>query len=155
MLQRRMRRGCVHGVGRVRSLVGKRRKENEFAQHSIHTPPKSQQRHGDRGQLETVCDETSPTRTSKLARFFCSRRVCGNRSCTALAINETDRRQTYTKPTGSRQPRPTRDGLRQTKQVPRVSPSSPASVDPGFVEIGSVQLSQSVIKAADKEYTTH
>ena len=33
---------------------------------------------------------------------------------------------------------------RATKHVPRVSPYSPASRDPGFVEIGLVQLSQSV-----------
>ena len=33
---------------------------------------------------------------------------------------------------------------RATKHVPRVSPYSPASIDPGFVEIGHVQLSQSV-----------
>ena len=31
-----------------------------------------------------------------------------------------------------------------TKHVPRVSPYSPTSIDPGFVEIGLVQLSQSV-----------
>ena len=31
-----------------------------------------------------------------------------------------------------------------TKHVPRVSPYSPASIDPGFVVIGLVQLSQSV-----------
>ena len=31
-----------------------------------------------------------------------------------------------------------------TKHVPRVSPYSPASIDPGFVEIGLVQLSRSV-----------
>ena len=31
-----------------------------------------------------------------------------------------------------------------TKHVPRVSPYSPASMDPWFVEIGLVQLSQSV-----------
>ena len=31
-----------------------------------------------------------------------------------------------------------------TKHVPRVRPYSPASIDPGFVEIGLVQLSQSV-----------
>ena len=30
------------------------------------------------------------------------------------------------------------------KRVPRVSPYSPASIDPGFVEIGVVQLSDSV-----------
>ena len=30
------------------------------------------------------------------------------------------------------------------KHIPRVSPYSPASIDPGFVEIGLVQLSQSV-----------
>ena len=33
---------------------------------------------------------------------------------------------------------------RATKHVPRVSPYSPASIDPGFVEIGLVQLSQPV-----------
>ena len=33
---------------------------------------------------------------------------------------------------------------RATKHVPRVSPYSPASIDPGFVEIDLVQLSQSV-----------
>ena len=32
--------------------------------------------------------------------------------------------------------------LRATKHVPRVSPSSPAPIDPGFVEIGFVQLSE-------------
>ena len=33
---------------------------------------------------------------------------------------------------------------RAMKHVPRVGPYSPASIDPGFVEIGLVQLSQSV-----------
>ena len=33
---------------------------------------------------------------------------------------------------------------RVTKHVPRASPYSPASIDPGFVEIGLVQLSRSV-----------
>ena len=33
---------------------------------------------------------------------------------------------------------------RATKHVPRISPYSPASIDPEFVEIGLVQLSQSV-----------
>ena len=33
---------------------------------------------------------------------------------------------------------------RPTKHVPRVSPCSPASIDPGSVEIGLVQLSQSI-----------
>ena len=33
---------------------------------------------------------------------------------------------------------------RATKHVPRANPYSPASVDPGFVEIGLVQLSKSV-----------
>ena len=33
---------------------------------------------------------------------------------------------------------------RATKQVPRVNPYSPASIDPEVVEIGFVQLSQSV-----------
>ena len=35
---------------------------------------------------------------------------------------------------------------RATKHVPRVSPYSPASIDPVFVEIGLVQLSQSILK---------
>ena len=34
--------------------------------------------------------------------------------------------------------------LRATKHVPRISPYSPASIDPGFVDIGLVRLSQSV-----------
>ena len=34
--------------------------------------------------------------------------------------------------------------LRETKHVLRVFPYSPAAIDPGFVEIGLVQLSQSV-----------
>ena len=33
---------------------------------------------------------------------------------------------------------------RAAKHVLRVSPHSPASIDPGFVKIGPVQLSQSV-----------
>ena len=33
---------------------------------------------------------------------------------------------------------------RAAKHVPRVNPHLPASIDPGFVEIGLVQLSQSV-----------
>ena len=39
---------------------------------------------------------------------------------------------------------------RATKPVPRVTYYSPASIDPRFVEIGIVQLSQSV-----KTYVTH
>ena len=35
------------------------------------------------------------------------------------------------------------------KHVPRVSPYSRASIDPGFVEIGLVQLSQSVLKSTN------
>ena len=38
---------------------------------------------------------------------------------------------------------------RAMKHVPRVSPCSPAALDPGFVEIGFVQLSQSVITTND------
>ena len=38
----------------------------------------------------------------------------------------------------------TTSGRLAMKHVPRVSPYSPASIDPGFVEIGLVQLSQSV-----------
>ena len=44
---------------------------------------------------------------------------------------------------------------RATKFVPRVSPYSPASVDPGFVEIGLVQLSQ-LVKTTNVTHTyTH
>ena len=50
-----------------------------------------------------------------------------------------------TKSAAARQPRPPRDGARK-KHVPRISPYLPASIDPGFVEIGLVQLSQSVKK---------
>ena len=38
----------------------------------------------------------------------------------------------------------TTSGRRATKHVPRVNPYSHASIEPGFVEIGFVQLSQSV-----------
>ena len=38
----------------------------------------------------------------------------------------------------------TTSGWRATKHVPRVSPYSPAYIDPGSVEIGLVQLSQSI-----------
>ena len=48
-----------------------------------------------------------------------------------------------TKSTAARQPRPPRE-RRATKHVPRVSPYSPASIYPGFVKTGLVQLSQSV-----------
>ena len=48
-----------------------------------------------------------------------------------------------TKSTGARRPRPPRDGSRRHTSVPWVSPHSPASMDPGFVEIGLLQLSQS------------
>ena len=43
---------------------------------------------------------------------------------------------------------------RTARQVPRVSPSSPACLDAGFVEIGYVQLSQSMVmrKNADRQY---
>ena len=54
-----------------------------------------------------------------------------------------------TKSTAARRPRPPRDGM---KHVPRVSPYSLASMDPGFVEIGLVQLSQSV-KTTNVTYT--
>ena len=41
---------------------------------------------------------------------------------------------------------------RAAKHVPRVSPNSPVSIDPGFAEIGFVQLSQSV-KTMNVTYT--
>jgi len=44
--------------------------------------------------------------------------------------------------TAARRPRSPRDGAR--RNIPRVSPYSPASMDPGFVEIDIVQLSQAV-----------
>ena len=54
------------------------------------------------------------------------------------------------RPTRNTQRNPQQPGDRdhletaREKHVPRVSPYSPASIDPGFVEIGFVQLSQSV-----------
>ena len=39
-----------------------------------------------------------------------------------------------------------------TKRVPRVRPYSPTSIDPGFVQIGFVQLSQTV-KTTNATYT--
>ena len=44
---------------------------------------------------------------------------------------------------------------RAAKHVPRVSPCSPASIDPGFVQIGLVQLSQSVQTTNVKHTRTH
>ena len=43
-----------------------------------------------------------------------------------------------------------------TKQAARISPSSPVSSDAGFVEIGHIQLSQSMIvrKNTDRQHTT-
>ena len=41
-----------------------------------------------------------------------------------------------------------------TKHVPRVSPYSPASIDPGFVKIALVQLSQSGKNTNDKRTQT-
>ena len=46
----------------------------------------------------------------------------------------------------------TKTRWRATKHAPRVSPYSPASIDHGFVEIGLVQLSQS-ISENDECYT--
>ena len=43
---------------------------------------------------------------------------------------------------------------RATKNFPRVSPYSHASIDPGFVEIGHVQLSQSVKTTRPKDTCT-
>ena len=47
-----------------------------------------------------------------------------------------------TKPTSAKRPRPPRDGAKT--HVPCVSPYSPDSIDPKLVQIGHVQLSQSV-----------
>ena len=44
---------------------------------------------------------------------------------------------------------------RATKHVPRVSPYSPASINPGFVEIGLVQLSKSVKATNDVTHTQY
>ena len=44
---------------------------------------------------------------------------------------------------------------RATKHVPRVSPCSPAFIDPGFVEIGHVQLSQSVKTTNNVTHSMH
>ena len=43
---------------------------------------------------------------------------------------------------------------RATKHVPRVSPYSPASIDPGFVKIGLVQLSNSSYLSALNSYSS-
>ena len=61
-------------------------------------------------------------------------------------------RKHTTKPTSAQRPRPPRDGARQN-HVPRVSPYSPASIDTGFVEIGLVQLSQSVKRRMSHTHT--
>ena len=48
----------------------------------------------DRDHLETVCNETRPTRSPTLARFHRSR-VCRNRPRTALAISKNDECYTH------------------------------------------------------------
>ena len=117
-------------------------------------------------------DETRPTRQPILARFHISR-VCGNRPRTALAIgtsrevNEARRPHTCNSPCAfeenkkkkktrnpaapethheihSKSVTATTSKWHATKRVPRVSPYLPAFIDPGFVEIGLVQLWQSV-----------
>ena len=60
--------------------------KNKIPPHSKHTT--NPQQPGDRGQLETVCDETRPTRWPILARFLHRSRVCGNRPRTAHAVRK-------------------------------------------------------------------
>ena len=50
---------------------------------------------------------------------------------------------------------PTHWGVGPRKHVPRVSPYSPDSIDPGFAEIGLVQLSQSVKTTKVTHTRTH
>ena len=60
-------------------------------------------------------------------------------------MENTNSRRTQSAPRNPQQPgdRDPLETANVTKHVPRVSPYSPAFVDPGFVEIGLVQLSRS------------
>ena len=68
--------------------------------------------------------------------------------------------KTKSRRTQNTPPKPRQHGARTqletAKQVPRVSPSSPAYLDAEFVEIGHVQLSQSMTmrENTDRQYTT-
>ena len=70
--------------------------------------------------------------------------------CVRRKKNEQENRKKSAPPKAhheihSRPATATNSRQRAAKHVPRVSPYSPASIDPGFVEIGHVQLSQSVL----------
>ena len=72
-------------------------------------------------------------------------RAAGQAVCVRKKKKKEKIRPTQNTPRNPQQPGD-RDHMRRlaTKHVPRVRPYSPASIDPGFVEISLVQLSQSV-----------
>ena len=88
--------GLILAAGRVRSkkkktIKMKKTRKNRPAQNT----PRNPQQHGDRVQLETACEQTRPTRSLILSRFYRSR-VCANRPSKALAISKDDKYCTYT-----------------------------------------------------------
>ena len=136
--------------------------------------PRNPQQPGDRDHLETACDEARLTRSPTLAHFHRSRVCGNRpRAAFAIStsrkVNEATRPHTCSRPcvfeekknrkkkntkksappkthheSHSIQATATNSRRRAKKHVPRASPYLPASIDPGFVEIGLVQLSQSV-----------
>ena len=136
--------GLILAAGRVRSKKKKRQKTRNPAtpktHHEIHSSP------------ATVT--TSRRRATKHVPRVSSYSV----SYTHLRAHETEadlvcrlllekkkheippHPKHTTKSTAARRPRPPRDGVRRNTYA--LCPYSPASIDPGFVEIGLVQLSQ-------------
>ena len=154
--------GLILAAGRVRSKKKKFEKKKRKKICPTQNTPRNPQQPRDRVQLETACKETRPTHQPILSRFHRSR-VGGNRPRTVLAIstsrevNEARWPHTYSRPcafekqkskkknTGKSAPPKTQHGIHSSpatacnsrrhamKHVPRVSPYSPDSIDPGFV----------------------
>ena len=89
-------------------------------------------------RVHAGCSETGSTNESEIANSWKAR--------------EKKRPTQNTPRNHSRLATATNSRRRAAKHIPRVSPYSPASIDPGFVKIGLVQLSQSV-KTTNATYT--
>ena len=97
--------------------------------------------------LPRPCLNTSTSREVNEARWprTCSSRPCAfeekkieTKKNTKISAPPKTHHDIHSNPATA-----TNSRWRAAKHVPRVSPHSPASIDPGFVEIGLVQLSQS------------
>ena len=75
-----------HTCSRPCAFEGKKNTKKSAATNTSRNP----QQPGERDHLETACDETRPTRSPRLARFYRSG-VCGNPRRTALAISTISR----------------------------------------------------------------